>query len=150
MKKIITAAVSIILILNLSAQQVTKEDYKRAASFLWQNLNNKKIFNVNTQVNWLKDSSGGWFLLYNKEGKTFIKIDPKKGKTEPLFDHQRLAKLIGDILKKEIKPTELPFTYINYNDKIHWEVSLADKNYVLDLSNYTLTPKKEEATPNPL
>lgn len=150
MKKIITAAVSIILILNLSAQQVTKEDYKRAVSFLWQNLNNKKIFNVNTQVNWLKDSSGGWFLLYNKEGKTFIKIDPKKGKTEPLFDHQRLAKLIGDILKKEIKPTELPFTYINYNDKTHWEVSLGDKNYVLDLGNYTLTPKKEEATPNPL
>lgn len=93
MQKIAFTLAAIIIAINLSAQQITKNDYKRVASFLWQNLNNKKIFNVNTQVNWLKDSSGGRFLSYNKEGKTFIKIDPGKGKTETLFDHQRLAKL---------------------------------------------------------
>src|SRR5258705_11085254 len=91
------------------AQQVTKQDYARAVSFLWSNLANKKVFNINTQYSWFADSTGVSFLIQNRDEKIFNKLEWKKMKVERLFDHSRLAKLLTESLKKEINATDLPF-----------------------------------------
>ena len=148
MKKFHLLFIVIILAANSFAQQLTRQDYARAVSFLMSNLNNKKVFNVNTQFNWFADSSGLSFGIQSPEGRQFNKVDLKKMKVEKLFEHERLAKLLSDSLKKQIKPTELPINTVTYVDKTHLEFNADGKDYVLDLSTYTLSTKnKEESNP---
>ncbi|MES1220667.1 MAG: DPP IV N-terminal domain-containing protein, partial [Bacteroidota bacterium] len=144
MKKYLFYFSSFIFLLQTQAQQLTKQDYARAVSFLWSNLVNKKVFNVNPQYNWFADSSGVSFVTQSKDEKVFNKVEWKKMKIERLFDHNRLAKLLSDSLKKEIKPTELPFYSVKYIDKSHLEFTAEGKEYVLDINNYSLSPKKKE------
>ena len=47
----------------------TQAKYDNAVSFLYNNYNNKKVFNLNTNVNWFQDNSGIWFIDYSKEKK---------------------------------------------------------------------------------
>ena len=136
--------IGVIFVTQLYAQQITRQDYARAVSFLMSNLNNKKVFNVNTQFNWFADSSGLSFVSQGPESRQFNKVDLKKMKVEKLFDHERLAKLLTDSLKKEIKPTELPINTVTYVDKTHLEFNAGGNDYLLDLTNYSLSLKKKE------
>src|SRR5262245_17456595 len=113
--------ISLVFVIQLSAQQITKQDYARAVSFLWSNLGGKRVFNINTQYSWFSDSTGVSFFTQNNEGKVFTKLDLKKMKVEKLFDHERLAKVLTDSLKKEIKSTDLPFYSVKYIDPSHFE-----------------------------
>ena len=121
------------------AQQPTKKDYERAVSFLWPNLNNKKVFNLNIVANWFADSSGFSYSTQNKEGILFQKIDLKKIAPEPLFDQDRLAKLLSISLKTEIKPHQLPITNIRHTDKTKIAFTASGKNFMLDLTDYFLS-----------
>jgi len=136
--------IAVIFVTQLYAQQITRQDYARAVSFLMSNLNNKKVFNVNTQFNWFADSSGLSFVSQGPESRQFNKVDLKKMKVEKLFDHERLAQLLTDSLKKEIKPNELPINTVTYVDKTHLEFNAGGNDYLLDLTNYSLSLKKKE------
>ncbi len=124
------------------AQQITKDDYARAVSFMSSNLVNKKIYNANVPYSWFGDSTGVSYQLQEKDKKSFYKLDWKKMKQEPLFDHERLSKLLSDSLKRQIKPTDLPVSIARYADKTHIDLNVEGREYSLDLSNYTLTRKK--------
>jgi len=100
---------------QLHAQQLTKQDYARAVSFISSNLFNKKVFNINTSFTWSADSSGLSFLDNGRDGKFFNKLEWKTMKIETIFDHERLAKLLSDSLKREIKSTDLPFNAVLAN-----------------------------------
>jgi dipeptidyl-peptidase 4 len=144
MKKTILAAISIIIISELNAQQLTKDDYKRAVSFMWPNLANKKVFNINPPFSWFADSTGLSYYTQDADGKTFNKIDLKKKKIEPLFDQQRVAKILSDSLKKEIKATDLPFYTVRYADKTHLDFTAEGKEYSLNTTDYSLKRKTPE------
>ncbi len=144
MRKYFLFFVSLIILSRADSQQLSKQDYARAVSFLWPNLNNKKIFNLNPQFSWFADSTGVAFLTQSKDEKIFNKIEWKKMKTERLFDHERLAKLLSDTLKFVINPSDLPFNSVKYIDKSHLEFNVKGKDYLLDLNTYSLAPKKIE------
>src|SRR5260221_1621324 len=144
MKRFFLFLISLGILSQVQAQQVTKQDYARAVSFLWSNLSNKKVFNINTQYNWFADSTGVSFLTQNKDEKNFNKLEWEKMKIERLFDHSRLAKLLTDSLKKEIKATDLPFYSVRYIDKSHLEFTTEGRDFSLDINTYTLSPKKKE------
>jgi dipeptidyl aminopeptidase/acylaminoacyl peptidase len=134
---------------QLSSQPLTKQDYARAVSFLMANLNNKKVFNINPRVNWFPDSSGLSFITQGPEGRQFHKVDMNTMKVEKLFDADRLAKLLTDSLKKEVKPNDLPFNTVAYIDKTHLAFNAAGRDYILDLAHYTLSVKQEKES-NPM
>ena len=131
-------AVNFVAIACLS-QSITLKDYERAVSFLSQNLNNKKVFNMNVAPFWAADSSGVAFITQNKDGRQFNKIDLKKMQIEPWLDKDRLAKLLSDSLKTPVKANELPFTNVRYIDKNKLSFTATNKNYTLDLTSYQLT-----------
>ena len=58
-----------LILIPLNSQEVTQEDYKRAVSFMYDNYNNKTVFNLKTKVNWFKDVTGLWFIDYSKDKK---------------------------------------------------------------------------------
>ena len=64
-----------------SAQQLTIDDYKRAVSFMPNNLANKEIFNLNIQAIWAHDNSGVAYIKMDKEGRNFELFDFNEGHT---------------------------------------------------------------------
>ncbi|MEK6478095.1 DPP IV N-terminal domain-containing protein [Catalinimonas sp. 4WD22] len=130
--------------LPLSAQEVTQEDYERAVSYLWSNVNQKTAFNLSVSPHWFPDKSGFWYVLHSPQGKTFQQIQFSDFESKPLFDHERVADALGEVLAQEISADSLPFNYLNYQhqDSIHFEVD--DQEYLLKLSAYEITPVEEK------
>ena len=102
------------LVIACLSQSITLKDYERAVSFLYPNLNNKKIFNLNIPAYWAEDSSGVAFITQNKNERSFNKIDFAKMQIEPLLDKERLAKILSDSLKTTIKANDLTLTGVKY------------------------------------
>ena len=132
---------------SVTAQQLSKQDYERAAAFLVRNLGNKKVFNWSVTPNWYADSSGFSYITQKKNEKRFNKFELSALQSGPLFDHERLAKLLTDLLKKPVTAADLPVTNIQYIDKTHLSLAVGGKNYTLNLTDYTLT-LKDEIRPN--
>ena len=149
MKKAIILITAFLFAMQLSAQQLLQQDYTRAVSFISSNLFNKRVFNINPQFSWFTDSSGVSFITQSATQKLFNKLDWKKMKLEPLFDHNRLAALLSDSLKKEIRSTDLPLTSIRYDGRAIVEFTIEGKEYTLNITTYTLAHKKTEQQ-NPL
>ncbi|HTL07803.1 MAG TPA: DPP IV N-terminal domain-containing protein, partial [Chitinophagaceae bacterium] len=141
MKNLLLLLALLLFIASAPAQDLTRDDYARAASFLSGNLFNKKIFNSNLQYNWFPDSSGCSFLLQDQQGKMFRKISFKTMKPEPLFDHARLAQLLSDTLHQSFNASNLPISSVQYTDKTHLLLNVQGRSFVLDLNNFQLTAK---------
>ena len=133
-----------IISFSLNAQQLSKLDYERAASFRWARLNNKKLFNLNVVPNWNADSTGFSYITQQKNNKQLNKIDFAKMQAEPLVDQERLARQLTDLLKIPVTANDLPVTNTRYRDKTHLSFTLAGKNYMLNLADYTIEPMKDE------
>jgi len=129
---------------NWSQNSISREDYKRAVSFLWQNLNNKKVYNLAIEPSWFSDSSGFSYVTQSKEGKKFYQYDYKKKKTEPFFDQVRLAKSLGEILKADVKSADLPIFAVRKTGKNQIQFGSGGITYLLDLGTYTIAVKPQE------
>ncbi len=130
--------------LNLSAQEVSKEDYRRAESFLWQNLVNKKVFNVYLTADFFPDSTGMWMLEFGHEKKDFYRVSFDRLTKEPLFDQQRLADALNAVVEDTIQANELPFDRVTYIAADSLVIKVKDKDYLLNLKDYTLALKEAE------
>lgn len=121
--------------------KLSREDYKRAVSFLWSSLANKKVYNVNIQPVWFQDSTGFCFISQDKNKKVYNTFDFKKQKAEPLFDHSRMAKLLADSLKFPVDEKELPLTALVCKSNHSMECTIRGNRYLLQLTDYSLTKK---------
>ena len=94
---------------GLSAQG-TLADYQRAEKFLPKNLG-KMIFHTRVIPNRVKYTSLFWYKNDIRKGKEFILVDAKKKSRKPAFNHQKLAKDLSRLMKKEYQPYDLPFDF---------------------------------------
>lgn len=132
---------------NTSSGQdkITIDDYNSAVGFMSENLINKKVFNLNVQPNWFSDSTGVWYVTYSLNNKKYKKITFPDLKTSDLFDHEKLAKVLTDALKEEIKANDLPLSTIEYKKPTEILISIKDKKYLLNPVTYSLKiPVAEE------
>ena len=115
MKNISTYSICIFVVVLValrpiaSAQQLTLNDYKRAVSFMPNNLVNKEIFNLNIQPWWAQDNSGVAYMRMDKGGRHFELFDFNDSKVKPLFDVTRLVKAVSDSLKLKLNPANFLF-----------------------------------------
>jgi dipeptidyl-peptidase-4 len=144
MKKLLTIIISFACTYSSSSQTISKNDYARAVSFLPQNLNNKKVFNINMPVAWAGDSSNLAYIVQSKDGKQFNRIDLKSMQQALLFDHDRLARVLSDSLKIPVKSSNLPFNAVNYTGKNKISFNAGGKGYILDLTTYRLSRQQQE------
>lgn len=133
----------------VSAQEkITIEDYNRAVGFMSDNYTNKTAFNLNIQPNWFSDNSGVSYVHHSPKEKRFFKISLPNLVKSDLFDHSKVSKLLSDLLGEDIQPNDLPITKIEFKNPNNFEITVADKVYGLNTTNYTLTneikEKKEE------
>ena len=114
------------------------DNYNRAVDFMWENLNNKKVFNLHIRPNWFADSTGLWYVHHSPEKKEYFQITFPKLKKVPLFDHQKLAAILTDSLGEEVHADDLPLDNITYKQVHELQISVKGKNWLLDTKNYTL------------
>ena len=144
MRRIFIWISTFVLFLDTNGQNITKQDYARAVSFLWQNLNNKKVYNLSVTPNWFSDSSGFFYQSQENGGILFKKWNFAAGKLEKLFDQDRLAKILSDTLKTAVQPDNLPISMLKYLSKEELQFRAGDKTYILNVSDYTIALKTQE------
>ncbi len=130
--------------LSIGQNVITKEDYSRAVSFLWQNVNNKRAYNLFVPVDWFPDTTGFWYVDHNSKRKTFMKVELDKPMIKNLFDHAKLARILEETIGEEINPDSLPFSTIEYLHKDTLRFSVKGKSFDLDLKTYQIQAFKED------
>lgn len=135
----------------LSAQnKITIDDYNRAVGFMYENRNNKKVFNVNIRPNWFPDSTGVWYINHSPENKKYLKISFPGRVLSDLFDHEKVAQILRDSLKTEVQPTDLPIDNIVYNKPNELLISVKGKSFLLNTDTYLVEapPVEDKKDPN--
>lgn len=129
----------------VSAQdEITIDDYDRAVGFMYENYNNKKVFNLNIQANWFPDSSGVWYVNHTLDNKKYLKITFQNQVQSDLFDHQKLSQILSDSLEVDIEASDLPISKIEYKGPTELIITVKNKTYILNTEKYTLSPPKED------
>ena len=136
--------ISFFISVQLSSQSISMEDYERAVSYSYSKINNKRVFNLQTRVNWFKDGTGFWYNFYDENGKYYKKLLFKNPNTSPLFTQEELAKNLSKKTGEEINPLDLSINVLEVflPDSIHFRYK--EKDYSCSLSNYTLKEKSPE------
>lgn len=128
------------------SQSISREDYARAVSFLWDNVNNKKAFNLTVTPNWYPDSTGFWFVTYGPSEKKYEQAILKPLKRSPLFDHVQLAAKLGGLINEPVDAKSLPLENIGYIKRDQLEFSVKGKRYLWDASTGLLKQKTDKET----
>ena len=134
--------------ITFSQDAITIDDYNRAVGFLRENLNDKKVFNLNIRANWFPDSTGLWYIHRSIDDKKYLKITfPDQVKSD-LFDHHTLAKVLSDSLGTDIKANDIPISRIEYKSPDELLISVMNKTYLLNPKDNTLNPPPQEEEAN--
>ncbi len=128
----------------LTSQTMLKEDYNRAVSFMYDNYNNKTVFNIHTDVKWFKDESGLWFIDYSENGKKYKTLSFKNSKVVDLFDNDKLITRLNGVLKTNITSKELDLTDIEKRNNREIEFNFKGEKFLLELDNYTITKVEKQ------
>jgi len=134
-----------------TAQEITKADYQRAVSFMYDNYNNKTAFNLTTRVHWFEDGSGVWFLNHTPAGKEYKTVTFKDFQVRSLFDQNKVAKILSKHLDEDVDPMKLPISGIKKNKVGNLTFEIFEKKYTLDpkRSKIKVTDVKPEEISNP-
>lgn len=125
-------------------EQLPATDYERAVRFLWQNVNNKKAFNLNVTPNWFADSTGFWYTIHDKTSKNYMKFDLSTKKSGKWFDHEKLAELLATELKEEVKANDLPINALEYISKNELKFRVKSKTFKFDPEKSVLSSNEEK------
>ncbi len=142
------ALLAIALVLSFHfgvAQPITKTDYARAVSFMWDNVNNKKAFQLAVMPNWFADSTGLWYTHSKKSEKLFYKVVFKPLKKSLLFDHIKLADKLSELLKEKMEPNALPIADLSYVNSTFLEFTAAKKRWEWNSKTETLKEISKKA-----
>ena len=123
---------------------VTWVDYARAEQFLPWNAT-KLVFNTEVCPNWIAESDRFWYRRTGRGGVTFMRVDPATGRSEPAFDHVRLAAALSQAAGAYYVHTALPFETIEFvNDAQAIRFDAAERRWTCDLTTYECIPGDKE------
>lgn len=107
----------VVAALPLAAQTrtLTTADYDRAVKMLAQNVNNLVVGGT-VNPTFLPDGSF-WYRAVRPEGSSFLRFDPAKRTTAPLFDHAQMAAALNAASGGSYTATALPFTTVMLSPK---------------------------------
>ncbi len=149
--KISTITLLFLLFLSrtISGQnEITIEDYNRAVGYMYDNYNNKKVFNTHIKPNWFPDSTGVWFINHTPDTKKYLKVTFPDMVQSDVFDHEKMAVALNEVLGGNIKATDLPISNIVYENTHELLITALGKKFVYDTKTETLTKKVDKKSTN--
>ena len=113
MKKILLLLVATIAICSASAKDDGREEvrkrnrYELAERFTASKLQNM-LFSTTIDPHWFKSGEKFWYGYKTSNGTKWYVVDPATKKREPLFDHEKLASQLSEIVKDPFIAEQLP------------------------------------------
>src|ERR1700754_521067 len=98
---------------------IATANYQAAARFSPKKLE-KMIFSTQVDPHWLKKSSRFWYLYETTEGKNWYIVDPVKGEKKTLFDRDKLAAQISQIIKDPFEAKHLGLDSLRFIKDENW------------------------------
>ncbi|BDD06239.1 S9 family peptidase [Aureibacter tunicatorum] len=139
------AVLSLLSVQSAVFGQVSEDDCRRAESFLWENIAQKKVYNLWMTSGFAKDSSGLWYLERSPKAKTFEWVDFKTGESKRLFDHDILADKLAEKTGNEVKANKLPFNKVEIISNNEFSFSVKGEKYQYNHITGELIEKSEDS-----
>ncbi|HEV8541743.1 MAG TPA: DPP IV N-terminal domain-containing protein [Verrucomicrobiae bacterium] len=104
-----------------------------------------KIYRDKIEPHWLSGNTKFWYRNdLPGDRREFIFVDAEKGTRQPAFDHQRMAKVLGERTGKTLDPERLPFEAIQFSDDLKKIKVIGEESWSFDFESYTPTEDKSE------
>ena len=90
-----------------------RDRYRRAEAMLHRNVKSL-VFNLETKVRWLPDSTAFWYRSESPSGHRFMLVDAESGHQREAFDQGRVSRALSADIGREVEPLRLPFETFEY------------------------------------
>lgn len=120
--RFIYSAILLVVVLCSAAQQ--KANYQLASRFSPKKLE-KLIFSTTIDPHWLKKGDKFWYMYETSEGKNWYIVDAAKGEKKLLWDNEKLAMQITEIVKDPFDAKHLgldSMRFVNDETAVQFEV----------------------------
>ena len=109
MKRILFSAIlgSMMLSATLGKAQERLPEYLQAEKFTESKLKNM-LFSTMVDPHWFQNGNGFWYEYKTSEGKFWYVVNPSQKKKELLFDRDKLAAQLTEIVKDPFEARQLP------------------------------------------
>ena len=116
-KTAITAAIFLATCLGASARQipVTKANYELAERFSPEKIN-RMVYTCTAIPHWFQNSDRFWYEWKDSEGTRYYIVDPASKKRKEVFDMNRLAMELTEIVKDPFDAQHIPFEDLRLKD----------------------------------
>ena len=128
---------------STSEKPITKGDYNRAVSFLFENINNDEALNLRIEPYFLRDNSGLWYLEHEPGAKIFKRLTYDGYEVTELFDHEAIADQLSELLDDNVDPYNLPFNQLIQRVDLNFRVSIDGEEYLINIEDDTVVPDPE-------
>ncbi len=116
MKRTLLIGVTLLLALAAAGQEkVTKANYALAERFSAKRVNNM-VFSTRVQPRWFKEGDRFWYEWQSPKGTNYYIVDPVKGTKTEVFDLERLAMELTEIVKDPFDAQHIPITGLKLKD----------------------------------
>ena len=106
--RILTAAAVLVLSLGASAQEkVTEANYAQAARFSQKRIS-QMVYSTRIRPNWFSGSDRFWYSWKSSEGTKYYIVDPVKGSKEEIWDMDKLARELTEIVRDPFEARHIP------------------------------------------
>ena len=99
----------------LGQEKVTKANYALAERFSAKRVNNM-VFSTRVQPRWFKEGDRFWYEWQSPKGTNYYIVDPVKGTKTEVFDLERLAMELTEIVKDPFDAQHIPITGLKLKD----------------------------------
>lgn len=119
------------------------EDYNRAIDFLPQNIR-ANAYNLRIGPNWFDDETGLWFKTESAEGTRYRKLYFKDEEIVDLFNHDVVARLLSERLKKTVEKGDLGLDDVKYLNTKELMFHIGEDRYLFNVKKSTLVKQEDE------
>ncbi len=113
-------SLGVLLLVGLQAGSVSESVRTNSAN--WQQLEKfsaEKLrpltYTTSVTPGWINNTDRFWYRFQYHDGVNFYVVDPDKKTKEPLFDTDKMAALLSEVIKKPYDRTNFPITTITFN-----------------------------------
>ena len=116
MKRALLFAAALLLgITAFGQEKITKANYALAERFSAKRVNNM-VFSTRVQPRWFKEGDRFWYEWQSPKGTNYYIVDPAKGTKTEVFDLERLAMDLTEIVKDPFDAQHIPITSLKLKD----------------------------------
>lgn len=105
------------LLLCLSiASQGRVDDYNRA--YALKSKYSGKVYYDRVEPMWIGKTGLFWYVRNTPDGNRYVKVDARRGKRTPLFDHEKMSRQLSKTLGRDIDSRRLDLRQCRVNDGV--------------------------------